>query len=110
MKTERVLQMGMLAKDLALARLRSHSPATDRVRSRIVKRMSHMHGLPQKIGQILSLAELSESQPTYAPLTESPATLPAPEAFALIEERLGNRHVLVWLNPDRHRNSRSTCE
>ncbi|MGE0814070.1 MAG: AarF/UbiB family protein [Vicinamibacterales bacterium] len=47
-----------------------------------------MHGLPQKIGQILSLADLDDASP-FALLPEQGAAAPASDSFAWIEDALG---------------------
>ena len=87
-QVDRSWQLGMLAKDMARGRLR-RKRAGDQDRLPLVERMGALHGLPQKIGQILSLSELSREDQTYTPLTEYRATLPAPAAFAEMEKQLG---------------------
>jgi len=50
-----------------------------------------MHGLPQKIGQVISLGELDNDEHTdasYSSLTESGAALPISEIQPLVEEAL----------------------
>ncbi len=51
--------------------------------------MGALHGLPQKIGQLLSLSELSQANQPYTALTEYEATLPASAALAEIQKHLG---------------------
>ena len=81
--------MGLLAKDMAQVRSRRNRAGAGRARARLVERMGALHGLPQKIGQILSLGEISAPEQTYTSLTECRGTLPAPEAFAEMEKCLG---------------------
>lgn len=85
MNLGRPLGLGALARDAAWARLRGSAEG----RARVVRRLGSLHGLPQKIGQILALAELPSGADTYAPLTEGAAAMPPDEAFALLQERLG---------------------
>ncbi len=66
--------------------------ADDAVRRRIIERLGSMHGLPQKIGQVISLGELdSDASPDagYSSLTESGAALPIAEIQPLVEKELG---------------------
>jgi hypothetical protein len=74
---------------MARVRFRRGGPAESRARQQLVERMGALHGLPQKIGQILAVGELSGPRQAYTPLTEGPAALPAPEALAAMERALG---------------------
>jgi predicted unusual protein kinase regulating ubiquinone biosynthesis (AarF/ABC1/UbiB family) len=87
---KRSWQLALLARDMAGARLWRRQSAVDRARRRVVDRLGALHGLPQKIGQLLALADL-DGQGTYLPLTESRSTLPAREALALLESSLGRK-------------------
>ena len=84
----RAWQLGMLGRDMVRARRQSGTVIHEQARRQLVERMGSLHGLPQKIGQILSLGELAQSDPTYTPLTEAAATVPAATAFAEIEKHL----------------------
>lgn len=86
-QTKRKLELGRLAKDMVVAKRGGDS--SERAHKHVIERLGRLHGLPQKIGQILSLGELEEDGGDYTALTEAPPALPAEEAFALIEERLG---------------------
>lgn len=55
----------------------------------LVERMGAARGLPQKLGQILSLRDLDSGTSTFMTLTESPEAAPAREAFAWIAAELG---------------------
>ena len=59
------------------------------VRMRIVERLAALHGLPQKIGQILSLGELRTGEHGYSLLTEGCQGLPPDIVFREIETALG---------------------
>jgi predicted unusual protein kinase regulating ubiquinone biosynthesis (AarF/ABC1/UbiB family) len=87
---KRAAQLGLLARDMAGVGLRRPGPGADRARGRLVDRLGSLHGLPQKIGQLLALSEMGESA-NYAPLTESCSPLPARDVFALLEKSLGRK-------------------
>lgn len=99
-QVKRKIQLGLLAKDMAVAGRTGAS--ADRARHHLVERLGRLHGLPQKIGQILSLSELSEDEGLYTALTETPSTMDPAVAFEIIEERLGaplSSHF-AWVSPE----------
>jgi len=75
---------GLAGKMVHLCRA-SNGPAANAARTSVVDRLAALHGLPQKIGQVLSLGELYAEEQNYAKLTECPATLPASDFFHLVE-------------------------
>ncbi len=83
----RTAQLTLLAADVVGVRVGGQGPQAER---RLVDRLGRLHGLPQKIGQLLALRELGGPS-AYTPLTESAATLPGHEALALVESALGRR-------------------
>lgn len=85
-RLKRTWQLGMLAKDVARTRWQ-HDIVEARLR--LAQRMQQLRGIPQKIGQILAVMELSNPQPSYAALTEGEATLPHSEVVSLIGKHLG---------------------
>ena len=85
----RGVQLVGLSADLVRARTMGADAA---LRARIVARLGAMHGLPQKIGQVISLGELDADEPpdvAYTALTESGAALPIAEVQPLVEQALG---------------------
>lgn len=86
---QRAAQLGLLAKDLAGVRWRKGKPGQAAARQRLVRRLGLMHGLPQKIGQLLAFSELDASDPAFTRLTEDAPAMPAVEAFAEIGRQLG---------------------
>lgn len=86
---KRAAQLGLLARDMASARCRSRGPGRDRALRKVVDRLGLMHGLPQKIGQLLAFSELEESSPVFGRLTEGTPSLEAAEAFAAMEAEFG---------------------
>lgn len=87
-KITRAVELVALGKEFATARRRSRASA-DAGKQRLVGRLIRLHGLPQKIGQILSLTELTEDAPAFTRLVETPPQLSAAESFAEIERALG---------------------
>ncbi len=85
---QRAGQLGLLAAGLADVRCRGAGPSRDRAVRGIVDRLGLMHGLPQKIGQLLAFSELDESDPAFMRLTENEPSLTTKKAFAEIERQL----------------------
>jgi predicted unusual protein kinase regulating ubiquinone biosynthesis (AarF/ABC1/UbiB family) len=86
---KRGVQLAGLSADLVRAQTMGASAA---VRQRIIGRLGAMHGLPQKIGQVISLGELDADEPadvSFSALTESGAALPMAEIQPLVEQALG---------------------
>lgn len=87
----RGLELGALGKDLVGLKCRTGDLSQRKARvRRMVDRLGLLHGLPQKIGQLLAFSDLSDSSPDFARLTESDSCLTADEAFAEIERQLGS--------------------
>jgi len=97
----RACQLGLLAKDLAKVRCRQRGPQRDLALRQLVDRLGLMHGLPQKIGQLLSFSELDESDPAFTRLTENSPTLLAADACAEIEQQLERpiEDCFAWIDP-----------
>jgi hypothetical protein len=79
---KRLWRLGLLAGDLVGARLGVGGPG------RVAARLGEMHGLPQKIGQLLALGDLERPSP-FMELTEGEGGIPAKEAVAVLERSLG---------------------
>ncbi|MCH8810773.1 MAG: AarF/ABC1/UbiB kinase family protein [Gemmatimonadetes bacterium] len=88
---QRLWDLGLLAKDLAVAKRRRRTANAGVAHRHLVERLGALHGLPQKIGQILSLGELAptETEACYTPLTEGEAVLPERVARSIVERQLG---------------------
>jgi predicted unusual protein kinase regulating ubiquinone biosynthesis (AarF/ABC1/UbiB family) len=85
---KRLWRVGLLARDLAGVRLRRKGEGADDARRRLVERLGSLHGLPEKIGQLLALAG-PDGPSSFAPLTESRSALPLCAALGLLEAALG---------------------
>jgi predicted unusual protein kinase regulating ubiquinone biosynthesis (AarF/ABC1/UbiB family) len=98
---KRSAQLGMLAKDMAAARLARDDAAVAKAKAHLVDRLGALHGLPQKIGQILSLSELTKDEKAFTDLTEGPPFMPPQAAFGEIEDRLGRplMDVFRYIDP-----------
>lgn len=97
---KRAGQLGLLARDLAAARCHRSSPARERAVRQVVDRLGLMHGLPQKIGQLLAFSEMDGSSPQFARLTENAPSLAAEEVFAEFERQTGRRvaECFAWID------------
>jgi predicted unusual protein kinase regulating ubiquinone biosynthesis (AarF/ABC1/UbiB family) len=86
---ERSWQLGKLAKDMASLRYQRSGPGAFDAQQRVIERLGTLHGLPQKIGQVLSLSELSSSDQQFTQLTEGRATLDHCDVTTIIENETG---------------------
>ena len=84
----RVAQLVALGSEFAVAKRRSGTRKRD-AQLRVIDRLERLHGLPQKIGQILSLSELRNDAPVYGRLTETKEVLSLPEVKRQITNELG---------------------
>jgi len=87
-KLKRAAELGGLARKMASLRLGSGASAKSS-QAAVVQRLAQMHGLPQKIGQILSLGELSGGEQLFSSLTETAPALSSRDAFQEMEKALG---------------------
>jgi predicted unusual protein kinase regulating ubiquinone biosynthesis (AarF/ABC1/UbiB family) len=81
----RVKELAGLSRKMVHLSRASNGSAAKAARASVVDRLAALHGLPQKIGQVLSLGELYGEEQPYAKLTECPATLPGSDFFHLVE-------------------------
>jgi len=86
---KRTAQLGLLARDLAAVRGRRAGPKRDEARRRLVDRLGLLHGLPQKIGQLLAFSEIEASDPAFTKLTENAPSLSGADASAEVVRQLG---------------------
>jgi predicted unusual protein kinase regulating ubiquinone biosynthesis (AarF/ABC1/UbiB family) len=84
----RFLQMGLIARDLASLRLRSDATARQQVRERLVERLGLVHGLPQKIGQIMAFTDPGDEPAVFQSLTEKASSLDPEKALAILLDAL----------------------
>ena len=55
----------------------------------VAERLGQLRGLPQKVGQILALNEMSDGQSNYRALSEGPGALSFEDVRLVVEEELG---------------------
>lgn len=91
----RTAQLALLFKDMAMLRLGRKSRREQRARQ-ISERLGLMHGLPQKIGQLLSFSELDSNQDVFTTLTENVASMPLAEATAELDRQLATLNQPGW--------------
>jgi predicted unusual protein kinase regulating ubiquinone biosynthesis (AarF/ABC1/UbiB family) len=85
---QRAANLGRLAWDFAATRFPGTQQHRDQARRRLIRRLGLMHGLPQKIGQILALPDLRHSDHDYSALTEGAPGLSPADALDEIERCL----------------------
>lgn len=88
-RLRRSARLGLLAGDFAFVRRRKAGPDRDTARRRLVDRLGLLHGLPQKIGQLLAFSEIESADPAFSRLTENEPSLSAAEARAEVGRQLG---------------------
>jgi len=86
-RARRSLALGALGVQAARARVAG--AGADAARQLVAARLGDLRGLPQKIGQILSLAEIESGDTLYTPLTEGGRAVSGATATAWIEAALG---------------------
>jgi predicted unusual protein kinase regulating ubiquinone biosynthesis (AarF/ABC1/UbiB family) len=86
---KRSLQLGRLGVDVLRSAHQPDGPGREAARRLVAARMGRMRGLPQKIGQILSLGELDAGAPQFSCLTDAAEPAPASESFSWIARELG---------------------
>jgi len=84
----RTATLGRLGVDVLRTRVSRPGPGRVAAHRLVSQRMGRMRGLPQKIGQILSLADLGGDSP-FATLTGAGEPVPAERSFAWIARELG---------------------
>jgi len=99
---KRSLQLTGLAKDMAMLGASQHRLNEAKAREHLIDRLGRLHGLPQKMAQILSLNELSSHDQTFTALTEHAATLPFAEVQAILQAELGQapEAVFAWIDTE----------
>ena len=98
----RSLQLGRLGVDMVRSRRRPDGPGREAARRLIAARMGRMRGLPQKIGQLMSLGAPDSDTEIFGTLTDAAEQVPASEAFAWIAEALGLPVTRLFQTLDPH--------
>jgi hypothetical protein len=84
-RVKRATQLTMLAGEI----VRAAVSKTAKGRRRVSAHMGALHGLPQKIGQMLSLKDFEHADKAFAALTQGRTSLPPERVFEEIERALG---------------------
>ena len=84
----RAFELAVLGREFAVSKRRTGARKRD-AQLRVIDRLENLHGLPQKIGQILSLSELRSDAPVYRRLTETKAVLSLPDVKRQITNAFG---------------------
>ena len=78
-----------LARHARKLRKSTDEAVRGRARTHLAARMGKLRGLPQKIGQILSMSSDAEAAEVFAPLTGDAEPLPFDEIQPLLEQAWG---------------------
>ncbi|NOK11606.1 ABC1 kinase family protein [Corallococcus exercitus] len=82
-------ELGQVARASTRLRRVSRPQDEERVRRELTQRLLGLRGLPQKVGQVLTLAELGAETPGFGSLAEAPSPLAPEDALAEVSRRLG---------------------
>jgi predicted unusual protein kinase regulating ubiquinone biosynthesis (AarF/ABC1/UbiB family) len=81
--------LGRLGVGVLRSARAADGPARDAARRLVAARMGELRGLPQKIGQMVSVGAFDRDDGVFAILGEGVEPVPAASAFAWIEQELG---------------------
>lgn len=87
-RIKRSVALTGLAKDMLLLRAKRHRLNEACAREHLIQRLGHLHGLPQKMAQILSLSELDAEEQAFTTLTEYESVLTLSEIMTELKENL----------------------
>jgi len=98
---KRSFALGRLGIDLIRARRHAGGAGQAAARRLVASRMGRLRGLPQKIGQIISLGEFDDAS-EFSALTDAAEPVPSIESFAWIARELGRPIDDVFAQLDPH--------
>lgn len=98
----RSVEAALLAADLRKASQATNPEVIQKARRTLVERMGHLRGLPQKLGQSLSLSPDEEQAEAYHSLTDGTQPLPFELIAVQLEKHWGRPYteVLSQISPD----------
>lgn len=98
----RSLSYAGLAKDLAVLKRTNDATVRGNARLHLAQRMGRLHGLPQKMGQIMSMSADAEKATAFTGLTDSAEPLPLDVVRPILEGAWGGPidSVLARLEPE----------
>ncbi|RKG87817.1 AarF/UbiB family protein [Corallococcus terminator] len=82
-------ELGQVARASTRLRRGARPQETEDARRELAERLLGLRGLPQKVGQVLTLAELGAETPGFGSLAEAPSPLAPEVALAEVSRRLG---------------------
>ncbi len=101
---QRATQYLGLAKDAAQLKMSNRDQVRQQARSHIVRQMGRMHGLPQKLGQMIGFSERSDGTAAseFDTLQDSTEPLPLTKVLPILDLEWGRPHseVLYEISPD----------
>ncbi|RKH62679.1 AarF/UbiB family protein [Corallococcus aberystwythensis] len=93
-------ELGQVARASTRLRRVSRPQDAERARRELAQRLLGLRGLPQKVGQVLTLAEPGADTPGFGSLAEAPSPLPPEAALAEVSRRLGRPWREVFTSLD----------
>ncbi|WP_223633677.1 AarF/ABC1/UbiB kinase family protein [Corallococcus sp. EGB] len=93
-------ELGQVARASTRLRREALPQDAEHVRRELTRRLLGLRGLPQKVGQVLTLAELGEEAPGFGSLAEAPSPLAPEAALAEVSRRLGRPWREVFASLD----------
>ncbi|MHA7631913.1 ABC1 kinase family protein [Corallococcus sp. M7] len=82
-------ELGQVARASTRLRRKSRPQDAEHARHELAQRLLGLRGLPQKVGQVLTLAELGAATPGFGSLAEAPSPLEPEAALEEVSCRLG---------------------
>ncbi|MCH7884644.1 MAG: hypothetical protein IIC01_05275 [Planctomycetes bacterium] len=98
----RTMSMAAMAKDLRTVRLADDEAVRDNARRHLAQRMGKLRGLPQKLGQILSMSDEEASAHPFSELTDAAKPLPFETVRSILESTWGGPIDMVVSDIDPH--------
>ncbi|CAM3456064.1 hypothetical protein G4177_24895 [Corallococcus sp. ZKHCc1 1396] len=93
-------ELGQVARASTRLRRGARPQEAEDARRELAERLLGLRGLPQKVGQVLTLAELGSQTPGFGSLAEAPSPLAPEAALAELSRRLGRPWRQVFTSLD----------
>lgn len=100
-KLGRVIELAGVAKDIRTAKRSTDAHVCENARKHLALRLGRLHGLPQKIGQMLSMSDDRTAADAFVNLTDSAEALPFDVIGPILERSWGKaiESVVTEIDP-----------
>lgn len=98
----RTISMAAMARDLRTVRRADDEAVRANARRHLAQRMGKLRGLPQKLGQILSMSDEEASAHPFSELTDAAKPLPFETVRSILESTWGGPIDIVVSDIDPH--------